>query len=157
MHGQLHKFSCRDERGRLHPVPPMTTRTELYCTECPFFKDGRRLMGCLFLPSWTTDFTLQSCGRTEAQRQWHAKRAAEMRLEHKNASGDPLGETCWNCRFIRRQVTQFVCGEEECPRPRSAASMQQHKACELFQWRTEMEILPFARQVESPTTVPACL
>lgn len=150
---ELFPYPCRDDTGSLIPCED---RTQTFCSHCPFYKNGQRLPGCLFKPSPVYDMVSGTRRRqwTEASR----RRRAELRRKHLNSNSEPLKRTCWNCNAIRSvQPRRYVCQHDDCLISYSVNQLQQGQACELFDWREEIDILPFITEVQSSREEEPCL
>jgi hypothetical protein len=133
-------YACREDNGSLKPVPPGTTRKQLYCGQC-------RATKCFFTGKKVQ--TAQERKRQEAEKRakWlekYARDKARKRARGLDTASRPLKQNCWNCCEIRIKLGGFVCRFEPEAEPASMGNMIHRKAdgCQGFGWRREVAIPP---------------
>lgn len=140
----LNEYPCRDKNGSLLPVPIGKTRTEVYCRgrNCPYYQDGCRIKGCLFVPTTLEEhYQQRRKKRYEGQPEATRRRLAKLRSQGLNSNGEALAHTCWNCSHVRQVGTKYVC-KHAMGQTFSAGQMQQRSACKNYQLRDYLDILP---------------
>lgn len=126
------EYACREGNGSLKPVPPGTTREQLYCGQCTAAK-------CLFAaPGYDFPHKVKEDGRKTAPARARAKGLA--------GNGRPLKATCWNCQEIRCKLAGYVCRFESEAEPVTQRAMTARNVadigCNRFGLRRAMEIPP---------------
>lgn len=141
------EYACREADGSLKPVPPGTTRRELYCRQCKAVK-------CLFGKTareraiTMAELARQEAEEQEKQRQKYEQDKIRKRARGLNTSSRPLQQTCWNCCNLRIKLAGYVCRHEPEAEPEAEPATRGkmiHRyahGCQNFGWRREVEIPP---------------